>query len=482
MSLYKKTATGIKWSFISTFGNMVVQFVAGVVLARLLLPRDYGLMGMALVVIAISNSVSDSGLYQALIQKKDAAPDDFSVVFKFNLRFSLILVVLIFFFSEAIAKFYNQTEISSIIKLLAILVIVDSFSIIQRASLIKDIRFDLISKIDISANVLSSGLGIGLAIFNFGVWSLVFKELVYRVMTTVLYWLFHPVKINIHVPWTRFRSLLNFGSKIFIADQIESLSNQLAKMLIGKKYSANDLGFYTKAEQFQNMFSQTAAVSVNRVVFPSFSQIQHDDEKLKKNYQILIKTTMLFLFPIMFTAILIADKLIPFLLGVKWVETIPYFQILCVGGMVYPFTIFNLNIVKVKGRSNLYLKICLFSKGLLIPAVLIGLQFHVIGLVYALLIQRICAAIINSYYSGKLVDYRFSEQLKDVSASFFISTGLFFVVFLLIKLISMYSNSNLLLITSGCLLMFTGYLLLQIIFNKSELLQIRKIITDAVKK
>ena len=429
MSLYKKTVNGLKWSFIGTFGNILIQIISGVVLARLLRPSDFGLYAMVFAVLVISRSVIDSGLYQALIQKKNATLIDFSLVFHFNLFISIFISSLLFVFSSKIESFYDQEGISTFVKFISMLVLIEAFSLIQRASLIKNIRFDTITKIEVTAKLISLITSIFMAYSGFGVWSLLFKDLLFSLLTTLMYWIINPVKILLDVPYKKIKELYSFGIKVFIADQIETISNQFAQIIVGKKFTASDLGFFNKAEELQQLISQVSIVSINKVMFPSFVQIQNDDDKLRNKYRFLVETSMFVLFPLLFLSILTANEMIEIVLGPQWVNSVFYFQLLCISGMFYPFTVYNLNIIKVKGKGALYLKTCTVSKGLLIPIILISINYGVKGLVIGLVFQRLFAALINSYHSGKLVGYSTFSQVKGVSLSFLISFAIFLFMF-----------------------------------------------------
>lgn len=429
MGLYNKTVKGVTWSLLSTILNILIQVCAGIVLARLLTPADFGVYAMCFAILVISRGVIDSGFYQALIQKKDADQIDFSLVFHVNLFLSLILFFLLFFNSDKVERFYGQEGISEIIKFLSFLLLIEAFSLIQKASLIKEIKFDQIAKIETSSKLISLSFSVLLAYGGYGVWSLLLKDLLFSIMTTFSYWYLNPIKILLYVPYNRLKSLFNFGFKVFIADQIESLSNQIAQIIVGKKFSAADLGFFNKSEEFQKLFAQTPIVSINKVMFPSFVQIQNDNYKLKQKYKTLIEVSLFFIFPILFNAILIANEMVVVLIGDKWIESVLYFQILCVSGMFYPFTVYNLNLLKVKGLAGLYLKTCLLSKGLLLPIIFISIKFGVIGLVLGLVFQRFFAVLVNSYNSGKIIDFSIYQQVKSVSKSFFISAQIFIFLF-----------------------------------------------------
>lgn len=440
------------------------------------MPEDFGIVGMATVFIILANTFVDSGFLQALIQKKDADSDDFSVVFKFSMIASILLSILIFAIAGKVGAFYDQPEVVSITKVLSVLVLIGSISMIQKASLLKELKFELRAKIEIVAILVSGAVSIVLARNGYGAWSLVYRSLINSLLVTILLWIFHPMKVNLRVPWKRLWPLLRFGGKVFIADQVEGISNQIAQLLIGKQYTAQDLGFYSKAQQYQTILSNTAVVSINKVIFPSFSQIQDDDVKLKRGYQALIKLTMIILVPFMTGSVLIADPLIPMIIGDKWMETVPYFQVLCLSAVFYPFTVYNLNIIKVKGLANLYFKIALISKGIMIPAIIVGLKFDIMGLVVALLIQRIAAAVINSLYSGKLVDYSLKEQLRDVVPYFIFSAVLFAGIWTLKALVLDLMFSNLLVILIVSILMIIGYGALLLLFSRKDISSMRALL------
>lgn len=473
MSLFIKAKIAVLWSFISSFGSLIIQFIFGVVMARLLTPKDFGTMGIAFVFIVISKSITDSGLYQALIQKKDTTNDEFSVVFKFNLIFSIFLNIIIYASAQKISFFFQDDIVGSVLKLLSFLVFIESLSIIQRAILLKHLKFDTIAKAEIISILIGGLVGIYFAYNSYGVHSLVYRTLTQSFLITAIFWIFNPFKINLSVSWKKIFPLFNFGFKIFLADQIENIGNHLATIIIGKKYSSTDLGFYSKADQYQRILTTTPLVAINKVVFPSFSKIQENDEKLKKGYKFLMKCTMMILFPVCFLSILIADNLIIFLIGDQWVESIIYFKLLCLGGMIYPLTIFNLNIIKVKGYSKLYLKTCLITKGLLIPFILIGLNFGIEGMVISIICQQLFAAIINIYISGRLVNYKIFEQLKDILIYFILSFSVYLTLsFLKIKF-DYFNFSNFENIVYYSFVFIVSYLLLNIFLNIKDLMFIK---------
>jgi O-antigen/teichoic acid export membrane protein len=425
---------------------------------------------MSFAVIAISRSIIDSGLYQALIQRSDVDQTDYSVVFQFNFVISIIIVSALFFFAQDIEGFYNQVgvDISLVVKFLSLIILIEPFSIIQKVSLMKEIKFDTITKVESCSKFISVSASVILAWNGFGIWSLLAKDLLYSLVSTVTYWCLRPVRLLIKVPLNRLSGLLNFGFRIFIADQIENISNHISQFIVGRKFNPNSLGLFNKAEEFQQLFSQVGVVSINKVMFPSFVKIQDDDFNLKLRYKVLMETTMIVLLPLLFGVILVADELITIMIGSEWIEIIPYFKILCVSGMFYPLTVYNLNIIKVKGNGGLYLKTCLISKGLLLPFLLTGVQYGLTGVVISLVVYRCLAAMLNSYHSGRLINYGLLEQLRGISFSFFISLIIYILLIILKQYyLSEYSKYlTLLILTSGYL---TAYFVTSVLIQSDKM-------------
>ena len=465
-----KTISGFKWSFIDTIVNLLAQVVIVIILARLLSPLEFGLIGMSFVFITIAKGLADSGLYQALIQKKNPTSGDYVTVWKFNMTVAIVLFVVILLSAQSIANFYDNDDIKIIVQVLSVIILLDAFSVVQRAYMVKNINFFTIAKINVITKVFSGTTAIILAYTGFGVWSLVAKEVLFALTASSLYWIYSPVKFNFKEKSNDLKKLFGFGSKVFLADQIEIIGNQIVNLIIGKKYTPADLGLFRKAEQLQNIFSQTLVVSINKVTFPTLSAIQDDDQKLKSTYRDIIRIICVVLVPLLMTAILIGENLVLFLLGNQWEMAILYFQILCVGGIAYPFTVLNLNILKVKNRPGLYLNISILSKGLLLPFVFVGLLYGITGLVISFVAHRFLAAVINSYFSGELIDYSLLNQLGDVIRIFIITgivfTGIWFLKDYATEFIGS-GNHLILIFTTGGLFAFFYSTLLFFVDNKS---------------
>lgn len=427
----QKAITATRWSLLATIGGTIIQLCYGVVIARLLAPEDFGLIALSMVTIALSKGLVDSGFYQALIQSRLVSLNQYSAVLKINVAIGLFLCILTNTFSSWGATFFGHPELSTILKCLSSIIIFESLTVVQRASLSRNFKFKEIANIELFAGIVSSIIAVLLALLGIGVYSLVIKLVLQACLVTTLFWLYAPIKINLRARLSTIKKLGQFGTKIFIADQLEIVANQVTTAMIGKQYNPASLGYFTKGRQYQQLLGQTLIIGVNKVVYPVFSKVQGDDIKLKQGYNNVNKVAYFLTFPLMLFGILQGDSIIILLLGENWIDSAQFFKIFCFGGLAYPATVFNLNVIKVKGKGKLYLHLSLLTKGLILPFVFCGLSFGITGAAIALALHQWFMAAVNSYHSGKLVDYHISEQIRDISSYAIASFGSLIVIVLL---------------------------------------------------
>lgn len=452
-TLKQKTLNGLFWSFIDSGASKVIQFVIGVVLARLLSPNEFGLIGMLAIFIALSNSFIDSGFSNALIRKQQCTTKDYSTVFYFNFLIGFIIYFVLFYSSEAIASLFNEPQLESILKVYGLVVIIDSLTIIQKTILTKNINFRLQARISVIASVLSGLVAIYLANKGFGVWSLVWQQITRQGLITILLWYWNNWMPEIVFSKSSFNSLFWFGSKLMLSGLIYTFFNNLYYFVIGKFFSAQELGFYTRATQFSNLPSQNLQAVISRVSYPILSEIQDEPIRLKAAYQRLIRSIVYITFFLMLCLAAISEPLVIALIGEKWRQSILFLQLLCFISMFYPLHAVNLNMLQVKGRSDLFLKLEIIKNILTIPVVLIGVFHGIKWMLVCMIIHTLISYYLNSYWSGKLIGYSFNEQIRDILPSLlfsiFISAVLYFINFLL----PFASLINLI------ILIFTGFIL-----------------------
>ncbi|MGL4570195.1 MAG: lipopolysaccharide biosynthesis protein [Clostridium sp.] len=424
-SLRKKTLSGLFWSFSEIILNQGIQFIIQIFLARLLLPEEFGLIGMITIFIAVSNSLIDSGFTNALIREENTTQEDYSTVFYFNLITSVLLYCILFVFSPSISIFFNQPELSKVLRVLAITLIINSFGIIQRTILVKKINFKAQMNINIFSSIVSGIAAIFLAYKGFGIWSLVYRTIIMQLIQAILLSIVNRWKPSLVFSIKSFKKLFGFGWKLLVSGLIDTTYNNLYYLVIGKFYSASDLGYYTNAQKLRDVAATSISTAVQKVTYPVLSIIQKEEEKLRSVYRKIICSAVYITFPVMIGLAIIARPLILLLFGENWSNSIEYFQILCFAGMLYPLHAINLNILQVKGRSDLFLKLEIIKKVISVTLIFVAIFVNsgIIGLIWVMVINSVIAFFVNSYYSKDIINYSTLDQIKDI-VPIFIITGI----------------------------------------------------------
>lgn len=368
--------------------------------------------------LILSAVVVNSGFGAALIRKQNCTDVDFSTVFYFNLVVGVLFYWILFFSSPTISFFFNEPQLTNLVKVLAIVLIIDSLTIIQRTILTKRIDFKLQTKISVVASIMSGAVGITLAFNGFGVWSLAVMQITQRAVNSGLLWLWNRWRPLFVFSKTSFNELFSFGYKLLISGLIDTLYRNIYLLIIGKYFSAQELGYYTRAHQFQSLPSQNINSIISRVSYPVLAQMQDDKAALKRNYQKLIKSIMFITFVLMMGMAAVAEPMVITLIGEQWRPCIIYLQLLCFVGMMYPLHALNLNMLNVQGRSDLFLKLEIIKKILAIPVIVIGVMFGIKAMIVGMMVNTQVAYFLNSYWSGRFIDYSMKDQVKDILPSF----------------------------------------------------------------
>lgn len=369
---------------------------------------------MIAVFVAIGNTLVKSGLTQSIIRTPKIDNVDLSTVFYFNLAASLLIYIIIFFSAPLIADFYDQKILKDIIRVFCLSFILDGFSAVQLAFLTKNMNFKTHALISIPSTTVGGAIGISMALYGFGVWSLVFSTLGGSFINTVLLWKYSSWKPELLFNFPKFKEHFNFGYKITLAGLLDTLFKNIYIILIGRFFSPGQVGFYTRAETMKQLPLTNLSNALNQVTYPLFSSIQEDSVRLKNAYQKVMKLMIFVVTPILITLGILAEPLFRFLFTEKWLPAVPYFQILCVSGVLLPINAYNINILKVKGRSDTYLKLEIFQKLIIIFTILIAINFGIYGLLYAQIFTTVVGFLLSSHYSGKLIEYTTLEQLNDI--------------------------------------------------------------------
>ena len=429
-SLKNKTKKGLAWSMIERFATQGVQFLFGIILARLLSPDDYGVIAMPLVFLAIAQCIIDSGFSTALIRKPELTEDDLSTAFYFNIGIGILCYAVLFFSSPLIADFYHTPILSSLLKVTALAVLFNPLCAVQQAILTRKIDFKTQAIVSLSGAVVSGIVGLYMAYNGFGVWSLVFQQVGGYVMRTILLWILGKWKPKRKWSWESFHYLWGFGSKMLGSGLLDTIYNNIYPIVIGKYFCANDLGNYTRAQQFATLPSSNVTGVLQRVTFPVLS-------RLAKNYRKILKLSAFLIFPLMLMLSAIADPLVRVLLTDKWEGCIILLQIICFSMMWYPIHAINLNLLTVKGRSDLFFRLEIFKKVVGVIIMCITIPNGILWMVSGSVVSSMIALVINTYYTGKIIHVGYFKQMRDLLPIFGVSFAMWLVI-----LVSFWFSSN----------------------------------------
>lgn len=414
MSLRKQALSGMIWTFSQQFGAQIISFTVGIILARLLLPSDFGTIAMFSVVLAIGGSLVDSGMSSSLIRTNDADQKDFSTVFWFNLVVSILIYGLIFFLAPLIARFYEVEILTDIIRISSITIIINAFSAIQSTRLVKEMNFKTLFKIRLPSLIIGGITGIVLALNGFGIWALVFYPIVQSIVSSIQFWIYGKWKPSLIFDKEKYKYHFHYGYKLTLSGLLDTLFKNAYTVIIGKLFSPVQLGYYNRADTLKQLPVANLSAALNSVTFPLFAKISHNDIKLKEVYRKLMKLVIFIIGPVLCLMVVAAEPMIRFLLTEKWLPAVPYFQVLAFAGILIPIHSYNLNVLKVKGRSDLFLKLEIWKKLLVVAILLVSTRFGIMGIVWGQVTGSVIAFFINTYYTGKILNYGSFQQIGDL--------------------------------------------------------------------
>lgn len=473
-SLKVKASKGILWSSIERFSAQIIQFVIMIVMARILVPEDFGLIGMLTIFTAVSQSLIDSGFSQAIIRKQDRTEIDCSTVFYFNIVVSFILYIILFISAPLVAEFYNQPKLTDIMRVVCLGIIINSFSVVQRALFTINVDFRTQAKASIFAASISGIIGITVAYVGFGVWALVIQQLVNYAVNTIVLWFYsrwHPLK---HFSWKSFNEMFSFGSKLLLSGLINTVYGNIYLIVIGKMFSSSSLGNYTNAHNFSVFPSSNISDILRKVTYPILCGIQDETERLQHVYRNFLKLSAFVVFPLMVGLSSIAKPFIAVVLGNRWELCGKLLQIICFSMMWYPIHAINLNLLQVKGRSDLFLRLEIIKKILGAIVLVVTVPLGLIAMCYGQIVSSIVALVINTYYTGKLINVGFIRQMCDLAPTILLCLIMFSVVILVNSFIEL----AIIKIITGATIGFMLYIFISYLFKFREL----QIVMSLIKK
>lgn len=430
-SLKNKTIKGVGWSAADALLGQGVTFIVGLVLARLLSPDEYGLIGICLIFTTVLNGIVDSGFSNALIRKKDVTDEDYNTMFTTNMAISIVLYVLLFISAPFVSDFFHRVELTALVRVTGLILFFNALSITQVTILTKNIDFKTKTKASLVSAIISGMIGIAMAFRGYGVWALVAQQLFKQLLFTLCLWVLNKWWPKFTFYKNSFKYMWGFGWKLLASGILNNVWNQLYQVVIGRCYTSSTLGHYTRANEYASIFSSNLTLIVQRVSYPVLAEIQDDKERMVLGYRKVIKVTMFVTAVCMISLGAVSEPLIYTLIGTKWYEAATYLPLICISMSLYPLHAINLNILQVLGRSDIFLYLEILKKIVGIVPIVIGIFCGIYYMLLASILTGVISLYLNTWYTGKTLNYSFWKQLRDITPSYFTALVIALAVYFL---------------------------------------------------
>ena len=472
-SLKHKAISGVGWSAIDSILGQGITFIVGLVLARLLSPSEYGLIGLTGIFITVLNSIIDSGFSQALIRKKDVTNDDYNTMFITNMVLSLFMYGILFICAPFIASFFKHFELVKLTRVMGLVLIINALSITQNTVLTKRIDFKTRTKASLISALVSGAVGISMAFMGYGVWALVSQQITKQAVNTVCLWIFNRWWPNFTFSHQSLKYMWGFGWKLLASGLLDKIWNQIYQLVVGKFYSPSTLGQYSRSREYPSIFSSSLMLIVGRVSFPLLASIQDDKVQLLNAYRRMIRTTMFVTAVCLVSMGAIAEPMIYCLIGPKWHQAANFIPLICISMSLYPLHAINLNMLKVQGRSDLFLTLEVIKKIIAIGPICLGVFISIYSMVVGSIVTGFVAFFLNSHYSGKMIGYTSWMQLKDIAPSY----GLSLIIALSVYFLKYLSLSYFIILPIQIMVGIMVFFIICIFFRMEEYSEIKGMVT-----
>lgn len=419
--LKHKTVFGMIWSAIGKMGTLAVNFLSNLVLARLLMPADFDCIGMLAIFLAVSSIFIQGGLGTALIQKKNPKPIDYSTVFYWNLVFAVVFYLILFAIAPWVASFYDLPILKPMLRVQSVVLLIQSFAIVQVTQLMKQMNFKALAVRNMAAALAGTLVAIPMALRGFGAWSLVASAIIASIVNVLLLWKMSGWRPSLEFSFVSLKNLFSFGGLMLLSSLTETLYTNLQGLIIGKRFASGQLGYYMQAKKLEEVPVSGLSSIVNEVTFPAFSALQDDEDRLLEGVRKSVKSLTFINFPMMILLMIIAQPLIILLYGAKWNTSVPYFQILCISGLVYTMNTLNTNVIKSLGKGKIYFVVQILKRSIGIASIFVGMMYGIYGLLWAVAFVSYISFIINSLVNKKLINYGLIKQLRDTIGCFLLA-------------------------------------------------------------
>ena len=412
-NLKDKTVSGMIWGAVGKVGTLTINFLTNLVLARLLMPEDFGAIAMLAIFLAVSNIFIQGGLGAALVQKKNPDHCDYSTVFYWNLAVAVLFYIILYLSAPFIADYYALPLVKPLLRVQSLVLLIQSFSIVQYTQLQKQMNFKALAIRNMAAALAGTLIAIPLALRGYGPWSLVASAILASIVNVLLLWKMSTWRPTWEFSFSSLKTLFSFGGLMLLSSLAETLYTNLQGLIIGKRFSAGDLGYFSQAKKLEEIPVTGLSSIVNDVTFPAFASLQDDLDRLLAGVRTSTKALTFLNFPLMILLMIVAQPLICLLYGSKWEPSAPYFQILCISGLIYTVNTLNTNVIKSLGKGKIYFFIQIIKRLIGISLILIGMRFGIYGLLWAVACVAYISFIINALVNKRLINYGIFRQLGD---------------------------------------------------------------------
>lgn len=479
MTLLSKTVNAVWWSFLEQLLRRGVSILVTLFLARFLVPEDFGLLAVMTVFIVIATALMDSGIAQAVIRKLN--PDDayYSTALYANISLGGLAYSLLFFSAPFIAEFYDEQRLTLLIRVAGCVVVINAFQVIQVAMLSRDLNFKMQMQANVPAGIVSGSVAVLMAYLGFGVWALITQTVLNALLVVIAYWWMQPWRPSQEFDIASLKEMYNFGYKLFLSRLLSALAKNMHVLVIAKVFSSQLAGLYFFADRVKSLIVDQLVTSIQKVTYPALSTLQDDNVRLKENYRKVLQTTTFLLSPTILIFAALAEPLFLVLLPARWLPAVPFLQLMCLIALLYPLQSINLNILKVKGRSDLYLAISIFKKVTLFAILFISYRYGVIAILLGKLLQSFISYLPNGYYSYRLIGYSYKEQISDVLPNLLLSLFVSACVLAMVKWLPL---PPLVLIVLGFTLGTVMYLGIAKILHLASIVMVQDIVIKKIGK
>lgn len=478
MTLGEKALGGFFWTLTSNIGLKSVTLIVNIVLARLLVPEDFGLVAMLMIFFAVSQSFVESGFSQALIREKELTEKDKATTFYLNVMIAVVCYLVLWIAAPKIASFYNNEKLIALTRFMGLSIVFQSFYIVQQATLTHALNFKKITIVSLTASVLSSVIAVVMAYQNLGVWALAVKYVSFSLIAAILFYVVNPWYPRASFSRQSYHRLFGFGSKLLLSGLLDTFYQNIYNLIIGKYYSAATLGYYAQAKMYVDQATQTSTSTLQTVTYPILSQTKDDLERLRSSHKRIIMASSYIIFPLTIGLAVLAEPLIMTFVGEKWKGAIPLVQILCVSEILYHLHAINLNLLKVMGRSDLFLKLEVIKKINTTIAILIGIKFGLWGLLIGSVVNSYVALFINMYYTHRLVQYSYREQIADLLPVVLHTLPMLLLLYLFVNYITL---PHMVMLIIGLLLGVISYFGFTYVIKSRALVYIMELLSHKVR-